>query len=260
MKLQEAALPVAVVAALLYIYAQFVLAFLAAGFVTIAAGFVTFVFVLQLAKTAAIFAIGSLRRAKGPLLLDIYGAELLLLPAFLLAYVFFQVPEVRTLVNEMMQGWVLGVVFGAFPLLAYRVGAGIFRGARMADVIPTGMVSAELGILLSNGAASAAQAHKGLGGILDFALTGKGSFSATTPWTFVATAALYVALLLYALAGRNVFPPVDLTKALVLGGGATLLAAAWVAVLSHSSLAMDIIFTPPTLGAAAVTWWIARGK
>lgn len=260
MKWEEAAPPAAAAAALLFIDAQYMVEFVRSGIIDPAVGFVTFVFLLQVAKTVVIFVFRDLRNAKAAILVDIYGAELLLLPALLVGYLFFDVAVMQRLSDQMLQGWLTGAAFGALPLVAYRVVRGMLKGARLTEVLPTGIVSTELGILLHDGVVSATRAHTGLKGVLDFTLTGNGGRLAASPETFVAAATVYISLLLYALVGRNLDPPPDLTKALALGGGATLLAAAWVVALSSSSLAMEVVFVPPTLGMATVTWWMTHGK
>lgn len=260
MKWERAVLPVVTTAALLFIDAQFMVKFAQLGFLGFATGFETFIFALQIAKTALVAAVKDLRRASAAVLVDLYGAELLLLPVLLVVYLWLHIGTIPGVVDQLIEGWLVGVAFGGLPLAAYRMGRGMLKGARLADVLPTGMVSAELGVMLINGANSAASAHTGVHGILAFVVPGSGGISASSPEAFVASAAVYASLLLYALLDLHSDPPIDRAKALSLGIGATVLGAGWVAALSTFSIPMDILFLPPTMGIATTWWWMTRGK
>lgn len=260
MKWQKLGLPLLTVGALLFIDAQFMARFVGSGILVFATSFEAFIFSLEVAKTAFFFAVKSLRKASVAVLVDIYGAELLLLPVLLVVNFYLHNGAIPGVVDQLVQGWLVGMAFGGLPFAGYRVGAGMADDAKLSTVLPAGMVSAELGVLLIDGAESAARENTGLIGVLNFALHGSGGASTIDPLVFAGTAAVYVSLLLYALLDPNSEPPVDPVKALALGAAATLLATGWSVALSSLSLALDLVFVPPTIGMAVASWWVARGK
>lgn len=247
------------VAALALMDVTYMSVFVRSDILQVATGLQTLVFLLQIFKTASVFAVKDLREASGSILVDVYGAELFLLPAFLAAYLGLHVASAPMLMRELIVGWTVGVAFAGSPLVVYRLGRGMLRSERLAVVLPLGVAVSEVGVLLSNGAAGAASAGTGLEGVAA-AFIGRGTVVPSGVPLDAAAGAVYASLLAYAVLGWSGRPAVELNRALAFGVGATLLAAGWAVLAASLSLGTDLAFVPPALAGILLSWWLARGK
>lgn len=260
MKGTQAAVALSTIAPLLFIDANFIRVLVGSGILAKATTLELVVFSLQFGKSGVLVAFGRFRAASMAFLVDVYGAELLVLPVLLIVYLAFHVPGMPQLAVEVVRGWIVGVSIAGLLYSAARLGIGMVRSESLTTVMPLGMVTVELGVLLTGGTSAASAAHAGLAGVATFTFFQRGSVSAASPYVFAAVAVVYVSLLLYGVLGWDPQQSVERNRAIALAAGATAAAAALIYSASLTLLPIDLVVIPPTLAAVASAWWIAHGN
>lgn len=252
-------MPALVTLALLAIDLDYVWTLAASGVFSQATWIELLVIGVGVVKTGAMFAFGRLRAAGVAVVLDIYGAELLLLPFVAIAYALFGFAYAPAFVSQLVIGWVIGASTGGLAFTAFRIGRSMFRSEGLAKVIPLAMVSSEAGLLFVNSAVAAGAPGGSIDTIIRSAATGYGAISVTAPIYFD-FAALYVLLLLYATmrsGGTLAYGPKYVLAAVV----ATAVTAAWaVAGPQLVAVAPTYRFVPPALAIVAVSWVLGYGS
>lgn len=252
--------PLATAGGLIFIDSYFVVAFLGSNILALATGFEVIVFLMQLVKTVLAVALKDIREGGIALLIDLYGVDLLLLPVLLAAIFFLGPGPVGSVLNQLLRGWMVGVAFFGLPYTAYRLAVEMRRSGTLATVLPSGVIAAEFGVILTNATGSASAAHTGIAGIVDFTFRGKGSVLSQEPGVFVALSVVYVSLLVYAALALNTRLVINRARALILASFATGAGAVWVWALARFSLPVLVVFLPPTLSIAGAAWWFGRGR
>jgi hypothetical protein len=260
MRTAQVAIALTAAVAVLYVDVGLLVFFAQSDILLKATGLELLFFFAQFVKLAVVLAFKRLRYASTALMVDVYGAEMLLLPVILASYVAFHPAGLLEATNQMVQGWIVGVAVTGLLYSAFRLVRGMMRSDRLTTVLPLGLVSVELGVLLTEGTETASKAHSGLRGVAVSAFLQGGGTSAASPWLFGAVGVVYVSLLLYALVGWDLEQMTDRNRALLLGAAATLASAALVYFLPSLPLAIDFVLVPPTLAVMASSWWITRGK
>ncbi|MDG6963641.1 MAG: hypothetical protein JRN27_02350 [Nitrososphaerota archaeon] len=244
---------------LLLIDANFMVAFAFTGLIATATLLEIVLFGVQLAKTMALLAVKPLREAGPALLVDLYGADLFLLPLLLATSPLTGLPFASSAMDQVFRGWTAGVAFSGLPYAAYRIGRGMLRSSALTAVVPSGVVVSEISILMTNASLSAAASGTGLYGLVDSFLKGSGTEPPTGPASLVGMAVVYVSLLAYAVLGLESRSAIGRNSGLLAGLLATAGALAWAFGTSSLSLPPALLFMPPTLAMAAATWWLTRG-
>jgi hypothetical protein len=216
------------------------------------------VFWLQFAKTILVFAVKRLRRASQALLVDIYGAELLLMPAILLSTFFIGPQAVGSFLSQLIGGWIVGVLFFGLPFAAYRLRGSIAGSGSLSTLLPSGIVVAELSVMLANASGSAAAARVGLSDLITMAAPSTGLGLPEDLAVFAALCVLYASLLVYAVLGLGSGYAVDRNRALVVGTLATGSSLVWFLLFASSSLGGIVVYSVPTFVIAGTVWWYAR--
>ncbi|HKT22020.1 MAG TPA: hypothetical protein VJR06_05355, partial [Nitrososphaerales archaeon] len=162
----RAAIPVAATAALLVIDYQLVSALARFDIISQATALEVAIIGLQLAKTVAAFVVRRLREASAGFLVDFYGAELLVLPLLATGYFFTHDAGLLDFMNQVVGGWMAGAAFATIPFAAYKIGISMYRTGEVANIVPAGIVTTEIGLLFANAANTAADEHLGLEGII----------------------------------------------------------------------------------------------
>jgi hypothetical protein len=215
---------------------------------------------LQLAKTAAAFGIRRLREASPGFLVDYYGAELLVLPLLAVGFFFTRDTGLLDILNQLIGGWMTGAAFASFPFVAYKVGESMYRSTGLAEVVPAGIVTTELGLLFANAANTAADEHLGLAGIITVALVRHGGELTLSPVDFGVLAVVFLSLLLYSAYAWARPPGVALRPALAMALAATLGCAGWVFASSLVTTTLSFVLVPPTVVILALSWWLGRAR
>ena len=245
---------------LLLIDARFIIAFALSGLVASATPLELALFVLQIAKTATVLGLRPLRMASPAILVDLYGADLFLLPALLAAIPLVGVPFATAASYDVIRGWTAGVAFAGLPYAAFRLGRGMLRSSSLAATVPAGIIASELSILMANATLGAAAAKTGLTGVVDSFLRGSGTIPLADPVALGGMAVVYASLLAYAVLGLEVPRAIDGNRGLLAGLLSTAAAAALALGTSRLPFPPALLFIPPTLAMAAATWWFARGR
>ncbi|MDG6985335.1 MAG: hypothetical protein JRM73_01130 [Nitrososphaerota archaeon] len=256
----KTAVSLAAVGALGFIDANYVYLFLHSNILNQATWFELLIFGVQFVKTGVALAFKDFRDGDPALLVDLYGAEFLIIPvAFALIFVVGAAP-VGALLNELIRGWMVGVAFAGLPYAAYRIGRSMLRSGTLSTVLPSAIMAAEFGVLFVNATSSAVASQSGLIGVADFALLGKGTIASGDPWVFGALSVLYASLLIYAVMAFESRVTLSATRALEMGAAGT--GATLVLAYAFSPLALPIVFVllPPTMFIAAASWWFTRAR
>lgn len=254
----KTALSLAAVGGLLLIDSSYAVYFVQSDILRLATWLELLVFGAQFVKTAFALGVRRLRDGSSALLVDIYGAELLAIPAFLAAIFVVGVGPVGALLNQLIRGWMVGVACAGLPYAAFRLGRSMLRSAPLTSVLPSSVVAAEFGVLFVNAASSAAKSHSGLAGVADFALLGRESITSGNIAIFAALADIYAALLLYAVLGMNTSLVLSKGRGLVISAMATGVTLACIVAFLPLSGSM-LMLLPPSVVVAGVSWWVGRG-
>jgi hypothetical protein len=247
------------VGALVFIDANYVVAFAQSDILHYAAWFETLVFAMQFVKVGLALGVKELRNGGPAMMVDLFGAELLLMPVFLAAIFVVGVAPIGSLLNQLVRGWMVGVTFAGLPYAAYRIGRTMLRSGPLGSVLPSAIMAAEFGVLLVNATDSAAKAQTGLAGVADFALLGKGVIYSANQSVFGALAVVYLSLLLYAVLGMDTMAKLNRNRALAMGAIATGSTLAWIFAFSPFMLLPVEVLLPPSAAVAGISWWMARG-
>jgi hypothetical protein len=216
------------------------------------------VFWLQFAKTIMVLVVKRLRHAGQALLVDIYGAELLLIPAVLLSAFFVGPRAVGSFLSQLIGGWIVGVLFFGLPFVAYRLRGSIAGSGSLPTLLPSGIVAAELSVMLANASGRAAGSQVGLSDLLTMAAQNNGLGVPENLTVFAALCVLYASLLVYAVLGLGSGYAVDRNRALVVGTLATGSSLVWFLLFSTFSLGDIVVYSFPTFVIAGTVWWYAH--
>jgi len=253
----------AAAAALLALYVTFVEVFISADFLAAATTLELGVFFLQLVKLAAVMSVRKFRNWPTVNLVDILGAELvILLPGLAISDLYLGFQAAPSLMVQILVAWIAGMAVFATPFATYRLARAMIHGEALLVVLPSAVFLSEFIVLLVAGTNSTATSGLGLSG-LSRAILMMGAGAQVGAQIEGATVlpllvVLYISLLLYALAPIDSgqwtrlrgFAALALLATVVTYGGAY--AASWFAV----SLAYIVL--PSTLVTAALIWWVTR--
>jgi hypothetical protein len=256
--------PLATAAALVALYLSFVLTFVQSDLLQGATALELGIFGLQFAKIIAVFSVKSIRHAHFVNIVNILGAELVvLLPGLFIADVYFGVQNVPALVNQLFLAWIAGATVFGTPYAAYRLVRSMVRNESLVTVLPSTVFLSELLILLVAGANTAASSGSGLAGLVRAMMqvavgTAPANIQGAGTTALVPLAVLFVSLLLYALT-----PGGDQRYARLRGlVGLALLATVvtWGGAYASSQFALSLIYfaVPPSLVTITLIWWATR--
>ena len=258
------AVSLAASAALLALYGGFVTAFVRSDPFKGATSLEALIFFLQSFKVAAIVTIKPLRNANSAAVVDILGAELVvLLPSLVIGNLYFGMESAPSLMVQILLAWIAGVMTFGTPFATYKLARSMLKGEALVSILPSAVFVSELMVLLVAGADAAAQSGGGIAGLSRaFLLAGAGVAQVGAQiaglTTLLPLMILYVSLLLYALS------PGDLARVAQLRGvaGIALLATAVTLAGTYeaSQLALPLTYAvlPPILLAASLVWWVTR--
>ena len=192
-------------AALLALYVNFAEVFVRSDLLKGATTLELGIFLLQFFKVVAISAVRQLRSSPSATVIDIFGAELVvLLPSLVIGNLYFGDAAAPGLMVQILLAWIAGVMTFGTPLATYRLARAMVRGESLVSVLPSAVFLSELMILLVAGANAAAASGMGLAGLSrSILLAGTGVAQAGAQVAGATTlpplVILYVSLLLYAL-------------------------------------------------------------
>jgi len=254
----------AAAAALLVLYVTFIEVFVGTNLLAAATTLELGVFFLQFIKLAAVVSVKKLRNWPTVNLVDILGAELvILLPGLVLSNLYFGFQAAPSLMVQILVAWIAGMAVFATPFATYRLARAMIHGEVLLAVLPSAVFLSEFIVLLIAGANATATSGLGFSGLSRaMLLVGAGSSTVGAQVAGVTAlpplAVLYVSLLLYALAPSDTgqwtrlrsFAALALLATVVTYGGAY--AASWFAV------SLTYVVLPSTSVTAALIWWVTR--
>jgi hypothetical protein len=222
--------------------------------------FETLVLGTQFVRLAVIMSVPRLRRS-GVLALDIFSAEVLILPVLLVVSLLLGSKQYLPLTGDVMIVWgsAFLIVFPAYAI--YAVSAMIRRGADLVSVIPSATsVFAVLVVLLA--ATTQSTSVVGLAGVtrlvLSAFLNGSGT-TAGSPLVAGAGVSIYLGLLLYSTLGRG-YAARGSEGPLLLSLLGAAIALGW--GFSAGSMSSDtaLVFGVPSIVLLAVVWFGTRER
>lgn len=249
---------------LLALYVSFVSTFLQANLLAGATVLELSIFTLQLLKVAVIASIKRLRNSPAAVILDILGAELVvLLTALAIVYVYPGIQSAPSLMTQILLAWIAGVATFGTPFAAYRLAKSMLGGESLVGVLPSAVFLSEFMILLTAGANAASVSGNGLPDFTRAMLLVGAGVSTAGGQVTAATALpplviLYISLLLYALALGESEGPSRLKGLAALALFAT--AVTYTAAYTASAFAVSLTYVvlPPTLVTVVLMWWGIR--
>jgi hypothetical protein len=258
MRKLEAVIPALTLGALLIIDLDFVGTVAFSGMFAQATAVELIVFSVQIGKTGAIVALKRARNAGFATILDIYGIDVILLPALLAAFLWIGYAWIPGLLEQIILGWVIGVAMGAIFLASLKTATSMLGAQSLTKVMPLCLATTEAGIQFANSATAAAATGGGFDAVMKAALTGRGLLPIASPPLLVDLGAVYVLLLLYSTLtwdpSHALLEPRQIFIAVLATGGT----AAGVALGLYLSMALPFMLIPPTLAIVAVTWVIGH--
>ena len=260
MKRDRAALAVALAGALLFIDANSILAFARSDILQQATSLELLVFSIQVAKALAVLGVKRLRESSPAFIIDVFGADFLLIAALVVTQLFTGVAALASLSDQLLMGWIAGVAIAGLPYAAYRLGRSMLRSGSPSSLLPTAVVVAELSVLFANAASSAATSNAGLAGVSSLTFSGRGTALSGSTAVFVALAAVYVSLLLYTVTGMDTGLSINRNRALGFAILGTTASAALAASTPSLSLPLTLAYLPPTVAVVTVSWWLTRAR
>jgi len=254
----------AAAAALLAIYVSFVAVLVGANLLTGATTLELGIFFLQFVKVVVIVSVKRLRNFPTVNIIDILGAELvILLLGLVISDLFLGVTAAPPLMVQVLLAWIAGIGTFATPFAIYRLAKAMSRGEVLLAVLPSAIFLSELMVLLVAGANASASTGLGLAGLSRAVLlVGAGINTVGAQVAGLTTlpplVILYVSLLLYALSQGGSVGSGRIRGLAALGVLAT--AVAYVAAYGASFFALSLtyIVLPPTLFTAGLMWWLTR--
>lgn len=257
-------LSITATSALLALYVNFAAVFVQADPLKGATSLESSIFLLQFFKVAAIASIKSLRNSSSATIVDIFGAELVvLLPALVIGNLYFGMESAPALMVQILLAWIAGVMTFGTPLAAYRIAKAMAKGEALVSVLPSMVFLSELMALLVVGANASASSGLGLAGLSRAILLVGGGI--TSPGTQVVSVTalpplviVYITLILYALSPRDLAISDQFrgVAGLALLATAVTLAGAYEA--SQFALPLTLTVLPPVLLTSFFMWWITR--
>src|SRR5215831_18810143 len=98
---------IAIAISLSYIDIHYMAVFASSDILQLASGLELFIFWLQVGKVGAIILVPRLRNARTSLLVDIFGAEILILPVLAVTSVYLGSGKIPVVALELFKGWVV---------------------------------------------------------------------------------------------------------------------------------------------------------
>lgn len=251
-------------AALLALYVEFAQLFAQSDLLKGATSLELGIFLLQLFKVVAIASVRRLRESPSATIIDVFGAELVvLLPSLVIANLYFGVQSAPGLMTQILLAWIAGVMTFGTPLATYRLARAMVRGEALVSVLPSAVFLSELMVLLVAGARAAAASAQGLEGLSrSILLAGTGVAQAGAQVAGATSlpplVILYVSLLLYALSPGDQAHTAALrgVAALALLGTAVTLAGTFEA--AQLAVSFTLVVLPSVLLSASLMWWVTR--
>ena len=256
--------PFAAAAALSLLYLEFAYTLVQSGLVQNATALQQGIFLLQFTKVGTISAIGRFRNTSFVNVVNLLGAEVVVaLPMLAVATVSFGSSEASSLMSQIFLAWIAGAASAATPYSIYRVASAMIRNERLVVVLPAGVVTSEMILLLQAGAASAVASGMGLPGISRTILLLNGGTITTGVQlqgllTLVPLSVFYVAFLLHSLSPEGGVTPPKLVAVASFAVVATTLAYGVTLAASSLTIPFTYLCLPPTLMAAGLFWWFTR--
>lgn len=249
---------------LIALYANFVSTFVQANLLAGATALELSIFTLQFLKVCVIASIKRLRDFPASIILDIFGAELvILLAALAVGYVYPGIQSAPSLMSQILLSWIAGVATFGTPFAAYRLARAMLGGETLVSVLPSGIFLSEFMILLTAGANAASVSGHGLPDLTRAMLLVGAGVNTAGAQVAGATAlpplaVLYISLLLYALTlgEAEVASRLRDLAALALFATAVTYASAYAA--SAFAVNLTYVVLPPTLVTVVLMWWGTR--
>jgi len=251
-------------AALLAPYVDFVSAFAQSDPFRGATSLEALIFLLQFFKVAAIVMVRPLRNANSAAVVDILGAELvLLLPSLVIGNLYFGMQSAPSLMVQILLAWIAGVMTFGTPFATYKLAKAMLKGDSLVSILPSAVFISELMVLLVAGADAAATSGAGIAGLSRaFLLAGAGVAQVGAQLagltTLLPLMILYVSLLLYALSPGGLARFAQLRGVAGLALMATAVTCAGAYGASQLALPLTYAVLPPILLAASLVWWVTR--
>lgn len=252
------AVPVATAVAILFIDFDYVGVLVFSGILAATTWLELLIFGLQFGKTAAFLTIRDMRQASLPVLIDLYGTDLAVLPLLVIAYFAFDSRLILTAASQLFIGWIAGVAPAAMAYSAYRIGKMMSRSRPLSAVLPSSFVAAEVGVLFLSSANSAAALQSGLEGVVRSVIVTQGGNAVASVPILVSLGIVYVSTLLYATLGLGAKAVARANQALLLAVLATFFTGGYVLAFGSFTPVVVFILLPPTFTIVGVLWWAGR--
>ncbi|GEM_PF-6662311 len=256
--------PLAAAAALLALYLNFVLVFVQANLLRGATTLELGIFALQAVKIAAAVGVRQIRNAPIVNVVDILGAELvILLPVLVISDLAFGDVSAPGVMVQILLGWIAGATAFGTPFATYRLTRSMIRGGSLVTILPGAVFLSEVMVLLVAGANSASASGLGLEGLSRAILLVAAGVAAVGAQVAGSTALpplviLYVSLLLYAVAPGDSGQGGRIRTLLALALLATAVTFGVTYAASQLGVPLTYIVLPPALLTVTLAWWATR--
>jgi hypothetical protein len=256
--------PLAASAALLALYLNFVVVFIHANLLHGATSLELGIFLLQSFKIGAAAGVKQIRNAPVVNIVDILGAELVvLLPVLVVSNLAFGDASAPGLMVQILLAWIAGVTAFGTPYATYRLARSMIQGGSLMSVLPSAVFLSEVMVLLVAGANSASASGLGLEGLSRAILLVAAGVAAVGAQVAGETALpplviLYVSLLLYAIAPGDSGQGGRIRSLLAIALLATAVTFGVNYAAAQLSIPLTYVVLPPALVTASLTWWATR--
>jgi hypothetical protein len=257
--------PVATVLAVIWIYGVFLYTIGQSGILLRATLLEGGVLVLQLGRLLAFATLKEWRETRPAAVLNVFGADVLVLPALAVLYRVVGDRLFLTMVYQIEFSWFLGVTIAATPFVAYRLLRSMLQRNSLASVLPAAVALLEIELVLVATASSLTLTSSPIDFGVNILLlaVGHGAFTLPSSLAAVAFPALilgYLSLLAYAIIYTGPGFERETNRLLTLSIVVTLMTCA--AALGSRELALGLVLflAPPTLLLSLSTWWFTRAK
>ena len=228
---------------------------LSSGLLWTAPWLTTFLFVVELLKTTIIFALKDLRGASPATVVDLYGADLLVIPALAVANLVHGGPAIPAILPQVFTGWMAGAALGGLIYTSYRIGRSMLRSGELKTIIPGSLLAAEIGLVFYGSALTADASGKGMAGFVQSVLGGGVNLSTYGVSVFAALGVLFASLAAYAANGASWNGPTETNLSLLLASLSVAAVLGCSILVSAFGLPVTLVFALLTVAAVSVSWW-----
>jgi len=214
-----------------------------------------FIFAVQLLKTTVMLAWKELRGASPAVVVDLYGADLLVIPVLAAGNAVYGVTAIPAILLQIFTGWIAGVALGGLIYASYRIGRSMLNSGELKTIIPGSLLVAEIGLVFFGSARDAEAAGKGMGGFVQAVLGGSVSLSTYGVYVIAGLGVLFASLAAYAAIGANWNSLTETNLSLLFASLSVMAVLGCSVMVSTLGLPMTFAFGLLTVAAVSVSWW-----